>query len=177
MAEFQHLEIELKRIGEQLVKIMRDILRKQDHVASGRLNDSFVYRVDSSSDLVELNIANNAHYWERINDYGKGSGGLSVEYEVILEWMISSGKSSIFGGYSNDEKVRWAKNIARELASKYPTKFGRGDMGRSNFVEKADLIAIQIGLYNNIDTALPKEVDEYFKYLEEGGNVIDIFAG
>ena len=26
-------------------------------------------------------------------------------------------------------------------------------------------------------TALPKEIDEYFKYLEEGGGMIDIFAG
>ena len=38
-------------------------------------------------------------------------------------------------------------------------------------------MATELGVYNNIDTALPKEVDEYFKYLEEGGSVIDIFAG
>lgn len=177
MAEFKYLEIELRRIAKQLVDIMRDELEKQDHVASGRLNDSFNYSVNSSSDLVEVNIGNSAHYWERINDYGKGSSGLSVEYEVILSWMKSNGKNKIFGGYSSDEKERWAKNIALELADEYPTKFGRGDMGRSNFVEKADLMATKIGVYNGLDEAFNKAATEYLKFLDDEGRMIDIVAG
>lgn len=177
MAEFKHLKIELGRIAKQLVDIMRDELEKQDHVASGRLNNSFNYRVNSSSDLVEVNIGNSAYYWEKINDYGKGSSGLSVEYEVILSWMKSNGKNRIFSGYSNDEKERWAKNIALELADEYPTKFGRGDMGRSNFVEKADLMATKIGVYNGLDEAFNKAATEYLKFLDDEGRMIDIVAG
>ena len=85
-------------------------------------------------------------------------------------------KGSVFSHLSGQEMRRTAYNISNKLAQSYPTEFGMNS-GRSHFVEKADIMATELGVYNNIDTALPKEIDEYFKYLEEGGNVIDIFAG
>jgi hypothetical protein len=85
-------------------------------------------------------------------------------------------KGNVFGNLSAQEKRRVSYRISQKLERSYPTEFGMNS-GRSNFVEKADLMAIELGVYNNLDTALPKEIDEYFKYLEEGGSVIDIFAG
>lgn len=176
MAEFQHLKIELERIGKELIGFMRSILNEQNHRASGNLDRSFRANVQVSDDLVELNIKSLVDYWERLNDYGvTNTDGVYVSQSVILNWMKQKG--NIFSA-NLDKKgmIRVAYKISHKLASQYPTEYGMNS-GRSNFVEKADIMATELGVYNNLDTALPKEVDEYFKYLEEGGNVIDIFAG
>tara|TARA_R110002020_G_C16073932_1_gene756480 strand:- start:125 stop:652 length:528 start_codon:yes stop_codon:yes gene_type:complete len=175
MAEFQHLKIELERIGKELIGFMRSILNEQDHRASGNLDRSFQSQVNVSPDLIELSVKSLVDYWERLNDYGvTNTGGVYVSSQVILNWMRQKG--SVFSHLSGQEMRRAAYSISNKLAQSYPTEFGMNS-GRSNFVEKADIMATELGVYNNIDTALPKEVDEYFKYLEEGGNVIDIFAG
>ena len=175
MAEFQHLKIELERIGKELIGFMRSILNEQDHRASGNLDRSFRANVQVSDDLVELSVKSLVDYWERLNDYGvTNTGGVYVSRAVILDWMRQKG--GVFSHLSGQEKRRAAYNISNKLAQSYPTEFGMNS-GRSNFVEKADIMATELGVYNNLDTALPKEIDEYFKYLEEGGNVIDIFAG
>ena len=70
MAEFQHLKIELERIGKELIGFMRSILNEQDHRASGNLDRSFRANVQVSDDLVELSIKSLVDYWERLNDYG-----------------------------------------------------------------------------------------------------------
>ena len=175
MAEFQHLKIELERIGKELIGFMRSILNEQNHRASGNLDRSFRANVQVSDDLVELSIKSLSDYWERLNDYGvTNTNGVYVSQAVILNWMKQKG--SVFSHLSGQEMRRAAYNISNKLAQSYPTEFGMNS-GRSNFVEKADIMATELGVYNNLDTALPKEIDEYFKYLEEGGNVIDIFAG
>ena len=175
MAEFQHLKIELEKIGKELIGFMRSILNEQGHRASGNLDRSFKSQVNVSTDLVELSVKSLVDYWERLNDYGvTNTNGVYVSQNVILSWMRQKG--SVFSHLSGQEMRRAAYNISNKLAQSYPTEFGMNS-GRSNFVEKADIMATELGVYNNIDTALPKEVDEYFKYLEEGGNVIDIFAG
>lgn len=175
MAEFQHLKIELDRIGKELIGFMRSILNEQGHRASGNLDRSFQSQVNVSPDLVELSVKSLVDYWERLNDYGvTNTNGVYVSQSVILNWMRQKG--GVFSHLSGQEMRRAAYNISNKLAQSYPTEFGMNS-GRSNFVEKADIMATELGVYNNIDTALPKEVDEYFKYLEEGGNVIDIFAG
>ena len=175
MAEFQHLKIELEKIGKELIGFMRSILNEQGHRASGNLDRSFKSQVNVSTDLVELSVKSLVDYWERLNDYGvTNTNGVYVSQNVILNWMKQKG--SVFSHLSVQEMRRAAYNISNKLAQSYPTEFGMNS-GRSNFVEKADIMATELGVYNNIDTALPKEVDEYFKYLEEGGNVIDIFAG
>ena len=175
MAEFQHLKIELEKIGKELIGFMRSILNEQGHRASGNLDRSFKSQVNVSTDLVELSVKSLVDYWERLNDYGvTNTNGVYVSQNVILNWMKQKG--SVFSHLSGQEMRRAAYNISNKLAQSYPTEFGMNS-GRSNFVEKADIMATELGVYNNIDTALPKEIDEYFKYLEEGGNVIDIFAG
>jgi hypothetical protein len=175
MAEFQHLKIELDRIGKELIGFMRSILNEQGHRASGNLDRSFQSQVNVSPDLVELSVKSLVDYWERLNDYGvTNTNGVYVSQSVILNWMRQKG--GVFSHLSGQEMRRAAYNISNKLAQSYPTEFGMNS-GRSNFVEKADIMATELGVYNNIDTALPKEVDEYFKYLEEGGSVIDIFAG
>ena len=175
MAEFQHLKIELERIGKELIGFMRSILNEQGHRASGNLDRSFQSQVNVSPDLVELSVKSLVDYWERLNDYGvTNTNGVYVSQSVIFNWMKQKG--NVFSHLSGHEMRRAAYNISNKLAQSYPTEFGMNS-GRSNFVEKADIMATELGVYNNIDTALPKEVDEYFKYLEEGGNVIDIFAG
>ena len=175
MAEFQHLKIELERIGKELIGFMRSILNEQGHRASGTLDRSFQSQVNVSTDLVELNVRSLVDYWERLNDYGvTNTNGVYVHQRVILDWMRQKG--GVFSHLSGQEMRRVAYRISNKLAMSYSTEFGMNS-GRSNFVEKADIMATELGVYNNIDTALPKEVDEYFKYLEEGGNVIDIFAG
>ena len=175
MAEFQHLKIELEKIGKELIGFMRSILNEQGHKASGRLDKSFQANVQVSDDLVELNVRSLVDYWERLNDYGvTNTNGVYVSQSVILNWMKQKG--SVFSHLSGQEMRRASYNISNKLAQSYPTEFGMNS-GRSNFVEKADIMATELGVYNNLDTALPKEVDEYFKYLEEGGSVIDIFAG
>ena len=175
MAEFQHLKIELERIGKELIGFMRSILNEQGHRASGALDKSFQSQVNVSTDLAELSVKSLVDYWERLNDYGvTNTGGVYVSRQVILDWMRQKG--GVFSHLSGQEMRRAAYYISNRLAQSYPTEFGMNS-GRSNFIEKADIMATELGVYNNIDTALPKEVDEYFKYLEEGGNVIDIFAG
>jgi len=175
MAEFQHLKIELEKIGKELIGFMRSILDKQGHKASGNLDRSFRANVQVSDDLVELNVRSLVDYWERLNDYGvRNTKGVYVSQNVILNWMRQKG--NLFSHLSKKDMRQAAYSISHRLASKYPTEFGMNS-GKSDFVSKADIIAIELGVYNNIDTALPKEIDEYFKYLEEGGGVIDIFAG
>tara|TARA_R100000951_G_scaffold115763_1_gene124978 strand:+ start:825 stop:1352 length:528 start_codon:yes stop_codon:yes gene_type:complete len=175
MAEFQHLKIELEKIGKELIGFMRSILDKQGHKASGNLDKSFRANVQVSDDLVELNVRSLVDYWERLNDYGvRNKKGVYVSQNVILNWMRQKG--NLFSHLSKEDMKQAAYSISHRLASKYPTEFGMNS-GKSDFVSKADIMATELGVYNNIDTALPKEIDEYFKYLEEGGNVIDIFAG
>lgn len=41
MAEFEHLKIELERVGKELIGFMRSILDEQGHKASGNLDRSF----------------------------------------------------------------------------------------------------------------------------------------
>jgi len=175
MAEFQHLKIELEKIGKELIGFMRSILNEQGHKASGRLDKSFQANVQVSDDLVELNVRSLVDYWERLNDYGvRNTNGVYVSQAVIYEWMKT--KSKAFASMDNKTMKRKAYLISHRLLKSYPTQFGMNS-GKSDFVAKADIMATELGVYNNIDTALPKEIDEYFKYLEEGGNVIDIFAG
>ena len=175
MAEFKYLKIELEKVGKELIGFMRSILNEQGHKASGNLDRSFMSNVNVSDELVELNVRSLVGYWERLNDYGvTNTNGVYVSQNVILNWMRQKG--SVFSHLSGSDMKRAAYNISNKLAISYPTEFGINS-GRSNFVEKADIMATELGVYNNIDTALPKEIDEYFKYLEEGGGVIDIFAG
>ena len=49
-------------------------------------------------------------------------------------------------------------------------------MSRSNFVEKADLMAQKLGVYNSLDVALNNEMTEYLAFIKEEG-VVDIFVG
>jgi hypothetical protein len=175
MADYKHLKIELERIGKELIGFMRSILDEQGHKASGTLDRSFRANVQASDDLIELSVKSLVGYWERLNDYGvTNTNGVYVHQNVILNWMRAKG--NVFGHLSGQEKRRVSYRISQKLEKSYPTEFGMNS-GRSNFVEKADLMATELGIYNNLDTALPKEVEEVFKYLEEGGNMIDIFAG
>tara|TARA_R100001163_G_scaffold27452_4_gene22216 strand:- start:3400 stop:3915 length:516 start_codon:yes stop_codon:yes gene_type:complete len=171
MAKF--IEIELRKIADELVKLMQQIIIKQKHSASGTLINSFNYRVNVGKEIIDLNIDNSTDYWEKIDSYGSYGRGVSVEVDVIVKWLVVK---RLTGGMNANEIKRYAINIVNELAEEYPTKFGRGDMSRSNFVEKADLIAQKLGVYNSLDLALNNEMTEYLTFIKEEG-VIDIFVG
>lgn len=175
MADFKYLKIELEKVGKELIGFMRSILNEQGHKASGNLDRSFRANVQVSDDLVELNVRSLVDYWERLNDYGvRNTDGVYVNQRVIYDWMKN--KTKAFASMDDATMKRKAYLISHRLLTSYPTLFGMNS-GKSDFVAKADVMATEMGVYNNIDTALPKEIDEYFKYLEEGGGVIDIFAG
>jgi len=175
MAEFQYLKIELEKIGKELIGFMRSILNEQNHRASGTLDRSFRANVEVSDELVELNVRSLVDYWERLNDYGvSNTSGVYVHQNVILNWMRAKG--NIFGNLSGQEMRRVAYRISMKLQQSYPTEFGMNS-GRSNFVEKADLMATELGVYNGLDEAFNKAAAEYLKFLDEEGSMIDIVAG
>tara|TARA_R100000995_G_C3476276_1_gene121147 strand:- start:997 stop:1512 length:516 start_codon:yes stop_codon:yes gene_type:complete len=170
MAKF--IEIELRKIAKDLIDIMKQIIIEQKHSASGRLINSFNFRVNVGKEIIDLNIDNSTDYWEKIDSYGSYGRGVSVEVAVIIKWLVVK---RLTGGMNANQIKKYAINIVRELAEEYPTKFGRGDMSRSNFVEKADLMAQKLGVYNSLDVALNNEMTEYLAFIKEEG-VIDIFV-
>lgn len=169
------IEIELKKIAKELVDLMRMILDQQGHTASGKLKDSFKWRVNVGKEIIDLTIVNTTDYWHKIDAYGKYNKPVTVAVPVIIEWLKIKG----IDGEKNlnaKEIINYARNIVNELAISYPTKFGRGRMDRSNFVEKADLMAQQLGVYDRLDPVLNEEMEEYLRFLKEDG-VIDLFVG
>jgi hypothetical protein len=167
------IEIELRKIARELVDLMKVILDEQGHTASGRLKESFNWRVSVGRETIDLKIDNSTDYWEKIDDYGAYGKPVVVAVPVIIQWLKIKG---LTGGMSAKEISLYAINIVKELAIEYPTQFGRGRMDRSNFVEKADLMAQKLGVYDRLNPVLNNEMQEYLKMIREEG-VMDLWVG
>ena len=67
MAKF--IEIELRKIAKDLIDIMKQIIIEQKHSASGRLINSFNFRVNVGKEIIDLNLDTSTDYWEKIDSY------------------------------------------------------------------------------------------------------------
>ncbi len=180
----ENIAKELKKVGGNLVDLMRKIIIAQRHNASGTLINSFRSKVTKEKTIIELKIINKTDYWEKVNNYSKTKQSVVVDYKTIKSWM--NDKKDEFSHLSDKEKERRAKSIAYRLTAKgYPTKAGANfpvkstEYGteRYGFIEKADKIAEELGYYKDIDKSIDKEIDEQLKLFGDEGSTMSIIVG
>ena len=106
----ENITRELQNIADELIKLMIWEIKVQDHSASGKLIDSFEYKVHKSKDLIKLSIDNTTDYWQKVDSYATYGRGVSVTESVIYTWILNK---KIFAGMSKKQKLYKAKQIIK----------------------------------------------------------------
>ena len=149
------IKVALGKAGNIYIKELQRELASQEHIAFGRLRDSFKGEVNEVMGSLSLNIVSDSSYLWIVNN--GALNGVQVEASTILEW---ANKKGITGSMSQGEALRFARNTARQLNQKYLTSGGEKiAVNRYFFVEIAMEEADRIGVIDDIEKEIGRSIN------------------
>ena len=159
MAEFKKIKQALSVAGKFYIELLQDELRYQDHIASGKLANSFRPKISERNGNLYLEIVSDSSYMWTVND-GLPDGVKWSTYETgysdILDW--SKTKGFTFENKRHENLV--ISKIVRELSSQYLTEGGEDVAPRRyGFIEMSFEEADKIGITQMIEEDILKQID------------------
>ena len=122
MGKYKFIEDALRKEAPYVKRELRKELKKQQHIASGKLYDGFKDTIKIGSDSISLLITNDTPYMWLVNN--GNSGGVTAGYEEILKWVYEKeGRGKLIFA-SDHERANFVQKVKRNLESQYFTKSG-----------------------------------------------------
>ena len=93
---FKNTNKRMKMVGMQMIKFLKDELKEQKHIATGRLHKGLTYKVLTKvSDFVEMNVYSSVDYWKAVNNprFAK-----KANYNEIFRWASAKGIPTQYAG-------------------------------------------------------------------------------
>jgi len=150
MSDFSHIAKVLFTEGEQLKSILQQELIAQDHIASGKLHDSFEVEWDVRGGAIVLAITNDAGYAIAV-DEGL-SPGTKVGIFKLIRWVKEKQKRGKMLPFDNQSALVIANRVRKSIKRK-------GTVSPRGFIGNALRTAEKIGMFERIAAATGLEVD------------------
>tara|TARA_R110002074_G_scaffold129614_2_gene270842 strand:- start:1963 stop:2466 length:504 start_codon:yes stop_codon:yes gene_type:complete len=136
--------------GEQMKSLLQQELIAQDHIASGKLHDSFDVDFNIVGSSINLSITNNAGYAIAV-DEGVGAGTV-VGITKLIKWVKDKQARGKMLPFDNEIAITIAQRV-QDSIKEGGTTSPRGFIG--NAMETAE----KIGMFERIAAATGLEVD------------------
>jgi len=122
MGKYKFIEDALRKEAPYVKRELRKELKKQQHIASGKLYDGFKDTIKTGSDSISLLITNDTPYMWLVND-GK-SGGVTASFNAIYNWAQEKWKGGKLTFSSESDIERFVQKVKNNLEEQYFTKSG-----------------------------------------------------
>jgi hypothetical protein len=150
MAEFKEIARVLFAEGEQLKSILQQELIAQDHVASGKLLNSFEVDFDVSGGMLLLSVTNTAGYAIAVDE--GSSPGTHVGITKLRNWVVAKQKRGQMLPYDNEAAITIAQRVQDSIKK-------RGTVSPKGFIGNALETAERVGVFERIAAATGLQVD------------------
>jgi len=150
MTEYSEIARVLFTEGEQLKSLLQQELIAQEHIASGKLHDSFDVEWDVRGNALALSITNSAGYAIAV-DEGL-SAGTVVGVTKLIAWVKEKQKRGKMLPYDNEIALTIANRVQDSIKK-------RGTTSPKGFIGNAMETAEKIGMFERIAAATGLEVD------------------
>ena len=150
MAEFRKIAQVLLTEGEQLKSILQQELIAQDHIASGKLYDSFNVEFDVVGNALTLDITNSAGYAIAVDEGSKP--GTNVGLLKLIRWVKNKQKIGRMLPFDNQSVLVIANRVRRSIRR-------RGTVSPKGFIGNALETAEKIGMFKRIAAVTGLQVD------------------
>ena len=150
MSAYKIIDQALKTAGEFYIELLQTELIFQEHIASGKLSQSFKPVVSERGGNLYMEVVNDVNYMWIVNN---GKTQVYTDFDTIKAWSESGGKNLDF----SDRRI---KKIVKELKKNYYTKGGLlVAPRRTGFIDYAFGIADSMGINQMIEQDILKQVD------------------
>lgn len=153
--DLQIIRDSLHKVGRKYIELLQAELEFQQHIASGKLAESFFTRVHKARGSLILDVMNNTPYMWIVNN---GSSPFEPKYEDIAAWVVEKG----FTFENKKHKHNVVAHIVSEIAtSGLPTPMGKLVAPRRRFfIEVAFQMANQSGLQEAMEQDILSQIDK-----------------
>jgi len=152
MGAFTHIAKTLLQAGEDLKEILIAELMAQNHIASGKLVNSFDVDFKVSGDALLLEINNKAGYAIAV-DEGL-SAGTVVGVRKLIKWVKQKAARGFLRASTEQAVLIIAKRVNKSIRE-------RGTVSPKGFIGNAMDTANRVGLFTRIADATGLEVDGF----------------
>ena len=160
MAGLKKIKQALSVAAKFYIELLQDELRYQDHIASGKLANSFKPKISERNGNLYLEIVSDSSYMWAVND-GLPDGVKWSKYETgysdILNWAVN------YKGFTFEDKRHQnlvISKIVGELQDEYLTEKGLLVAPRRyGFIEMSFEEADKIGITQMIEEDILKQID------------------
>jgi hypothetical protein len=126
--KFNNTYKEFTKISKLIIKDLRNQLKEQKHIASGKLSRSFTgVQEKISGDNIILNITSSKDYWRVVND---PNVAFTVNKQNIIRWV---NKKGLDRNFANAIYKRLARGIYGKEKEKYVYWKEGNNIQRTNF--------------------------------------------
>jgi hypothetical protein len=122
MSKFNIIKESLKKEGIIYIKMLKDELEFQKHMASGRLAKSFYTTINETTNTIVLSVMNDTPYMWLVND--GNSGGVSASFQAISDWALDKQDRGEISFSSEHALNRFVQKVKHNLEKKYLTRGG-----------------------------------------------------
>lgn len=150
MTEFKKIAQVLLTEGEQLKSILQQELIAQDHMASGKLYDSFDVEFDVLGGSLLLNITNNAGYAIAVDEGSKP--GTNVGLRKLIRWVKNKQRLGRMLPFDNQSVLLIANRVRKSIRE-------RGTVSPKGFIGNALETAEKIGMFKRMAAATGLQID------------------
>ena len=138
--------------GEQMKSLLQAELIAQEHIASGKLHDSFDVDFNVVGSSINLSITNNSGYAIAV-DEGL-SAGTMVGITKLIAWVREKQKRGRMLPFDNEIAITIAQRVQDSIRAV-------GTTSPKGFIGNAMDTARKIGMFERIAAATGLEVDAY----------------
>tara|TARA_R100000655_G_scaffold24380_1_gene49057 strand:- start:8450 stop:8956 length:507 start_codon:yes stop_codon:yes gene_type:complete len=150
MTQFREIAKILIREGEQIESILQQELIAQDHIASGKLYDSFDVDFDVKGNSLVLNITNSAGYAIAVDEGSKP--GTKVGLIKLIRWVKQKQRRGKMLPFDNQSALVIANRVRKSIRKK-------GTVSPRGFIGNALETAEKVGVFDRIKKATGLQVD------------------
>ena len=136
--------------GEQMKSLLQQELIAQEHIAAGKLHDSFKVEFDVRGSALVLAITNSAGYAIAV-DEGLSSG-TRVGIGKLAAWVKEKQKRGKMLPYDNESSLVIAQRVSDSI-------YKKGTVSPKGFIGNALETAEKIGMFTRIAAATGLQVD------------------
>lgn len=150
MAQFTKIARALLRAGEELKEILIAELIVQEHIASGRLINSFEVHFNIVGNSLMIDITNSAGYAIAVDEGVKP--GTSVGIGKLTRWVKAKAARGFLRASTEAAVFVIAKRVNRSIRE-------RGTVSPKGFIENGLHTAEAVGIFRDMSNAIGIEVD------------------
>lgn len=150
MAEFTNIARALLRAADELKEILIAELIVQEHIASGKLINSFDVEFKIVGDSLMLSVTNSAGYAIAVDEGVKP--GTQVGIGKLARWVRQKAARGFLRASTEAAVFIIAKRVNRSIRE-------RGTVSPKGFIENGLRTAEAVGLFSEISNAIGIEVD------------------